>query len=173
MDKTKEERSELKEFGKLCEGAAIYCGIILGISALVLIGIAKVAMGVKYLNECDIQHLIPIYLIVSAIAPLIFSSLGFGNDENDKLCAICCSILGFIFTVIWQICGTVWIYPNYGKLIKYDFTPCTGNQTTDCTHGDCNQSLITFAVAMVTIDWIIVIVIVVGLGYLIYRDNRD
>lgn len=59
-------------------------------------------------------------------------------------------IIGYIF---FYLTGSVWVYPNYGKRFADDFTPCTGNVTTSCSK-DCNETLMKFSFAMVTIDWV-------------------
>lgn len=53
-----------------------------------------------------------------------------------------------------------------------DFLMCQGNVTTECTNGDCNKSLITFAFAMVTVDWIIIVFWVSVIGFLLYSHNK-
>lgn len=63
--------------------------------------------------------------------------------------------ISFVLRFFSCFSGSIWVYPNYGKRFDDDFTPCTGNVTTNCTE-DCDENLMKFAFAMVTIDWIFV-----------------
>lgn len=46
------------------------------------------------------------------------------------------------------------MYPNYGKVTADDFVPCSANVTINCSRGNCDKDFITFAFAMVTVDWL-------------------
>ncbi|KAH3786505.1 hypothetical protein DPMN_164612 [Dreissena polymorpha] len=146
--------------GLLICGAAtcwlVVCVVAIG---LVGLGIAKIVMVAIYLNDCPLEHMIPIWLIVSGVVPILFGCSGRGNNDDSGensgggYCAKVVGLIGLLFNMAWLICGSIWIYPNYGKMKADDFVPCTENITTGCTN-DCHQPLLIFSVAMVTIDWI-------------------
>ncbi|KAH3755725.1 hypothetical protein DPMN_190425 [Dreissena polymorpha] len=142
--------------------------------SLIMIGptglaIAKIVMGAIYLRDCDIEKMIPIYLIVSGVLLLsffgftCFDMFYFCRSENcwemlEKMSYSCCRFftlcLLFILThTAWLICGSIWVFPNYGKMTSNHVT-CSHEVISNCIHGACNMKFITFAFAMVTIDWI-------------------
>ncbi|WAR21960.1 HELQ-like protein [Mya arenaria] len=57
-----------------------------------------------------------------------------------------CGAIALVFNLAWLICGSVWIYPTYGKVNEDGFTPCAGNVTTGCSD-DCHKPTLTFAFA--------------------------
>ncbi|XP_045200489.1 uncharacterized protein LOC123554421 [Mercenaria mercenaria] len=160
-----------------CGAAACCCLVIIIVIGLAGLGIAKIVMGAVYLHDCSIEDLIPVWLIVSGCAPILFGGFGKQNNEDsgdgNNLCGTICGVIGFLFNLAWLICGSVWVYPNYGKVTADDFTPCTGNVTTGCTQGDCNKSLITFAFAMATLDWIFMGLWIALIGCLIVRACKN
>ncbi|WAR22090.1 hypothetical protein MAR_016064 [Mya arenaria] len=112
------------------------------------------------------ERLIPIWLIVSGVAPIFFSGTvrkpkgEEGKEETETETGGCahvarsiCGAIALVFNLAWLICGSVWIYPTYGKVNEDGFTPCAGNVTTGCSD-DCHKPTLTFAFAMVTMDWI-------------------
>ena len=60
-----------------------------------------------YLHECDIEKMIPIFLIVSALAPILFG--GFGKRDEDEGLGFggICGLIGFLFNLAWLVCGKV------------------------------------------------------------------
>ncbi|XP_045200485.2 uncharacterized protein LOC123554417 [Mercenaria mercenaria] len=145
-------KSNEGEMCVMCGAMTFCCFLVVLVIALLGYGIAKIVMGSVYLHDCSIEKLIPIYLIVSGLAPIFFGGFGRKNeDESSSLSGLVCGILGGLFNLAWLICGSVWTYPHFGKLI--DFTKCEGNVTTGCLDKICNKNLITFAFASVTIDW--------------------
>lgn len=141
--------------------AGLCCCVVVVVLFLFGIGIAKIVMGAVHIHDCSIQHLIPVYLIVSGVAPILLG--GFGRQGEDdgqggrgnNMCGTICGVIGFLFNLIWLICGSVWVYPNHAKVMADGFVACTSNRTTNCTVGDCNISLLKFAFGMVTFDWIL------------------
>ncbi|KAH3786435.1 uncharacterized protein LOC127841674 isoform X1 [Dreissena polymorpha] len=141
----------------ICGAVMICCGLVIVVLLGLGLGIAKIVMGAVHLHDCPLEHMIPIWLIVSGVAPVFFGCSGRRNndDSGEKSgggCAMILGIIGLLFNMAWLICGSVWIYPNFGKMKADDFIPCTENITTGCTK-DCHQPLLNFSVAMVTIDW--------------------
>ncbi|KAH3884626.1 uncharacterized protein LOC127837876 [Dreissena polymorpha] len=138
--------------------AMICCGLVIVVILGLGLGIAKIVMGAVHLHDCPLKNMIPVWLIVSGVAPVFFCCSGRCNiDESGEKsgvgCAMILGIIRLLFNLAWLICGTVWIYPNVGKMNADDFIPCTKNITTGCTN-DCHRPLLNFSVAMVTMDWI-------------------
>ncbi|WAR27994.1 hypothetical protein MAR_013698 [Mya arenaria] len=53
-----------------------------------------------YLHDCSIERMIPIYLIVSGVVPLLFSGFSRHDDEGRSLgFGDCCGIFAFLFNV--------------------------------------------------------------------------
>lgn len=105
----------------------------------VVLGVTKLVIGSTYVHDCDVQPLIPVWLILDAFIPLFFC--GFWShvkeDSSDSLkmkgyISIC---IGSFLSVIWCICGGIWIYPNWAS------------------QGQCNNTLRSFAFAMITVNW--------------------
>ncbi|XP_060608061.1 uncharacterized protein LOC132760162 [Ruditapes philippinarum] len=157
---------------KVCGAAACCCFVLLLVLALAGLGIAKIVMGAVHLHDCSIEYLIPIWLIVSGCAPILFGGMGKQSNDEDgdsNMCAQVCGAIGFLFNLSWLICGSVWVYPNYNTVTADDFVQCTANITTNCTEGNCDKSLITFAFAMATLDWIFMGLWIVIIGCMICR----
>ncbi|WAR21955.1 hypothetical protein MAR_016007 [Mya arenaria] len=113
--------------------------------------------GAIHLHDCPLQDLVPIWLIVSGVAPIFFGGSarkqGDDGDESQSPARSVCGVIGLIFNLAWLICGSLWVYPTFGTVNNDDFVPCIGNVTTGCSQ-DCHKPTLTFAFAMVTIDWI-------------------
>ncbi|XP_040039096.1 transmembrane protein 272 [Gasterosteus aculeatus] len=91
--------------------------------------IAQIAIGAVYLEDCPLQHYIPIYLIVLGIFGLalaVLSCLPCTQSCEDEasstpLSLVCTAwnSLMSLFLFCWFIAGNVWIYsiyePNYIK----------------------------------------------------------
>ncbi|XP_060608064.1 uncharacterized protein LOC132760164 [Ruditapes philippinarum] len=169
-----EEKYDVKECCKACCLAS--CGCLITVIAIGLgaLGIAKIVMGAIHLHDCTIEDLIPIWLIVSGCAPVLFSCFRGQNNaagENSfDLAGAICGAIAFLFNLAWLICGSVWVYPNFGTIIADDFMPCTPKVTSNCTQGNCDKSLITFAFAMVTVDWVLMCILIINLG--LYIVNK-
>lgn len=129
----------------------VFCPVIIVILACFGYAVAKIVMGSIYLHECSIEKMIPVYLIVSALSPVLL--IGFFRKDDSGHAGTICGLFGFLFNLAWLISGSVWIYPNYGKLVAVDFKRCSGNITAGCLVDVCNKSVITFALATLTIDW--------------------
>ncbi|XP_032870587.1 transmembrane protein 272-like isoform X2 [Amblyraja radiata] len=117
-----------------------------------LLAIASITIGTIYLDSCTIQYLIPIYLIVSGCFTLFFVMLSLAscssNDEDSRESA-CKSDLVLkgvvsIFSVIWFICGNVWIYTIY---------PPDYNNNTSFSY--CDKTVYLFAFWTTTVIYIL------------------
>ncbi|XP_045200409.2 transmembrane protein 272-like isoform X2 [Mercenaria mercenaria] len=158
-------KSDDREIWLLCGAMSFCCLIVILMLALLAYGIAKIVMGSVYLHDCSIERFIPIYLIVSGVAPIVFGGFGRRDDDEPNLSGNFCGVLGILFNVAWLICGSVWVYPNYGKLNDVDFTTCSSNKTTECLDEICDKDLMKFAISAVTIDWVFIGFWIVVIGY--------
>lgn len=150
------------------------------------LAIAQIVMGAMHLHDCSIEHFIPIWLIVSGAGFLSLS--GYGLDKKDPKVSFVL-VISLLFNIAWLICGSVWVYPNYTKVTADNFYPCTASvitnfttdvttnatttiastTTTSCTQGDCDKSLITFAFAVMIVNWIFIGHFLVLSGYAMGR----
>uniref|UniRef100_A0A672GGQ5 Uncharacterized protein n=1 Tax=Salarias fasciatus TaxID=181472 RepID=A0A672GGQ5_SALFA len=126
------------------------------------IPIAQIAIGSVYLQDCPINHYIPIYLIVVGVFGLVLNvvtsclpSTQEGEEEEPPtLLTRCCKFLYSLislFLFCWFITGNVWIYSIY--------QPDYNKNTTNIDHY-CNKTLYLFAFWTTTLVYIILCVFV-------------
>ena len=100
--------------------------------------------GTKYSDECPVENMIPIYLIVLGSTSLFYTccvggSRGYqsynpSGDQGEEQSVNPIRLLLDLFLLAWFICGYVWIYRNYQP--NYD----------DPESDDyCNKTLYLFA----------------------------
>ena len=69
-----------------------------------------------YLHDCDLERMIPIFLIVSAVVPMLFGpgvrenryeedDTVVASRDNDFGAGTGCGIIGFLFSLAWLIAG--------------------------------------------------------------------
>ena len=63
--------------------------------------------GAIYFHDCDLEKMIPIFLIVSAVAPMLFGGFAKQNDDESFGVGTCCGTIGFLFSLAWLIAGTL------------------------------------------------------------------
>ena len=63
--------------------------------------------GAIYLHDCDLERMIPIFLIVSAVAPILFGGFGKQKDDDSFGVGACCGLIGFLFSLAWLIAGII------------------------------------------------------------------
>ena len=68
-----------------------------------------------YFHDCDIEKMIPIFLIVSAVAPMLFGGVGKRKEDESFGVVTVCGIIGFLFSLAWLIAGTVADTENNNK----------------------------------------------------------
>ena len=66
--------------------------------------------GAMYFHDCDLERMIPIFLIVSAVAPMLFGGFGKKNDDDSFGAGTVCGIIGFLFSLAWLIAGILHVY---------------------------------------------------------------
>ena len=100
-----------------------------------------VLTGAKYKDECPVESMIPIYLIVLGAVLLIFTcclngsrSQSYNRDEGQGQSVNPLLLVMDLFIFAWFICGLVWICrayePNYDNPERADY---------------CNKTLYLFA----------------------------
>ena len=98
-----------------------------------------------YLHRCDLNHNIPIWLIVFGVFSLVqtlinvikrfFKKCQKENDEEGggsdfgKRGGSCLETLISIFLFVWTIIGSYWVYGYYGK-----YESCIDNGSLPCCH---------------------------------------
>lgn len=155
---------EGKDQGQAAEGdgkvifvcfCCVFIVVIVLVLALTGLEIAKIVMGAEHIDDCPIEDLVPVYLIVSGCAPFLMASLTNLRQKNEDETGetnlkdhiniyTVLNFIGFLFTFAWLICGSVWVFGNYSDVMD----GCGGSN--DC----CDESLMKFALAVVIIDWI-------------------
>ncbi|CAF0830094.1 unnamed protein product [Brachionus calyciflorus] len=104
-------------------GEVLLCSVSITVVVVILmaIPIAMIAIGIYHINNCSIQKMIPIWLIViGALAITKNVSTLFSRFKNkqensgSKLLSLFDSFLT-LFIIIWFICGNIWVYSNFSK----------------------------------------------------------
>uniref|UniRef100_A0A672GI56 Uncharacterized protein n=2 Tax=Salarias fasciatus TaxID=181472 RepID=A0A672GI56_SALFA len=119
--------------------------------------IAQIAIGSVYLQDCPINHYIPIYLIVVGVLVLVLNVVNCclpstqegEEEESPTLLTRCCNFLYSLisfFVFCWFITGNVWIYTAY----QPDY-----NKNTTNIDQHCNKTLYLFAFWTTTLVYII------------------
>ena len=66
------------------------------------------------------------------------------------------------------ISGSIWVYGTWAKVHADSYFPCPKvNASAECTPGTCNDTLLTFSFAIVTVDWVFTAFWVLFVGRLI------
>lgn len=73
--------------------------------------------GARYMDQCPVESMTPIYLIVAGAAGLFGNccngSVTYQNREKREKKVNPLQIVMMFTLVAWFICGNVWIYENY------------------------------------------------------------
>ncbi|KAK3594174.1 hypothetical protein CHS0354_026046 [Potamilus streckersoni] len=139
--------------GSSSETGCSFCGFLGFI--LLAMGVAKAAMGMYYVHDCELEPRIPTFLIVGGITSVVIGVLIFlteGFHENKKsisTCSFVISIILGIFGIIWLIIGYTYVFPS-GK--KIDVPKCN---TGDKNCVTCNSALLDFTIAIVVIEVVV------------------
>ncbi|WAR21510.1 hypothetical protein MAR_015484 [Mya arenaria] len=130
--------------------------IILLVLGLTGLGVAKIVMGAVYLDECEYEPLVPIYVLVSGCSGFFTVLLGRlkpnkdiqrskqSKSSLDKF-LVFLGGLAAVFSFVWLICGSVWVFGNYSDVMN----GCPGSP--NC----CEKSIIKFAMTVTIIDLIV------------------
>lgn len=95
-------------------------------------------LGAKYKDECPVEEMIPVYLIVAGAAGLFANCCTGGvryNQQGDdgNTVNLLQALVQFVLFA-WFICGNVWIYANYEP-----------NYTDPSSLDYCHKTLYLFA----------------------------
>ncbi|XP_078350688.1 transmembrane protein 272-like [Oculina patagonica] len=136
----------LIKYGSVFLITILITSFIVGLATIPL-KIAMIVIGVKYKDECPVEDMIPIYVIVAGAGGLFTNcccccigmgynrgmrnSSGRDNEDRDKN-----PIERIVQTLLfaWFVCGNVWIYTNYEP-----------NYTDPGSENYCNKTLYLFA----------------------------
>lgn len=132
----------------ICSFSIVFILII-----LMAIPVIMIVIGAVHLQNCKIQKMIPIWLIVFGSLAIVknistlFQRIKSRLDEygGSKLLSLFDSFLG-LFLIIWFICGNVWTYPNYTKYVSND--PNSNDY--------CHVVVINFAFWIITAVYILI-----------------
>ncbi|XP_077143600.1 transmembrane protein 272-like [Ranitomeya variabilis] len=109
------------------------------------LSIAMITIGVLYKNECPLNPLIPIYLIVSGASYLLTILLLPLKNCCRQLCAVLEGFL-LIFIVCWLIAGSFWVFSIH---LVYPFL--------------CNTVLFQFSFGVLVFQYIYIVIVSVTL----------
>ncbi|XP_068682007.1 transmembrane protein 272-like isoform X1 [Montipora foliosa] len=132
---------------------AVFFGTLLAALAVVScvqfpLFIADIVLGVKYKDECPVEKMIPIYLIVYGAASLFASCCvctirqRSGNNEERTVNPLQAVVQ--LFLTAWFVCGSVWVYSKYEP-----------NYTDPGSADYCHKTLYLFAFWVTTSIYII------------------
>ncbi|XP_063801195.1 transmembrane protein 272-like [Pseudophryne corroboree] len=125
---------------KLCCKPDLYTvGVCLATTVLCIAGITFISIGSFYLDECELERYIPIYVLVQGIIFLLAGCTLVILLSSDKLILfflIFCTLS--IFWFCWLITGSVWVFRHF---ISY--------------HGQCHNVLYLFAFWTLIVQYII------------------
>lgn len=100
--------------------------------------IAMIVIGAKYKDECPVEEMIPVYLIVAGAAGLFANcctgGVRYNQQEDDGNTVNLLQALVQFVVFAWFICGNVWIYANYEP-----------NYTDPSSLDYCHKTLYLFA----------------------------
>ena len=77
-----------------------------------------------YIDDCSMNYLIPIWLIVSGCSGIVFSGSNRPNNDEeswvDILGRMICACVGLLFNISWAIAGNVYVLlcPRTRRLCK-------------------------------------------------------
>ena len=120
-------------------------------------------IGAKYKDECPVEDMIPIYLIVAGSAGLFSSCCSGGlkytrSDGEEEQSVNPLQSLMQLFLFAWFIAGNVWIYRNYEP-----------NYTDPTSPNFCNKTLYLFAFWVtnsyyITFGVVLIVMCFLGMG---------
>lgn len=152
--------------------AKLLCGIpalIIGGIIFPLMAIAFIVVGAVYVQECNLNPLIPVWLIVQGVLMLLGAGAGgLGRQQRKKdNVSFPVKILGGVLSLIgfaWFIAGNVFVYTAWGTEPDYAH-PWFEN--------GCNKSAFNLAFfGMIIYDALIGILIILGCCMGIFIKTR-
>ncbi|XP_012936208.1 uncharacterized protein LOC106011374 [Aplysia californica] len=120
---------------------ALFCPVVFAL------GIAKLVMGGLYLHDCELEPMVPIYLLVEGSAGFFLSCNSCGsNDESGQLKMGFCVIFRLLqaaFQIAWLIAGTVWVTSVRSIIYAADFCKTDMSTTVLTTAATTTAQLLT------------------------------
>lgn len=161
MKQMKDESSGNADFAKKMV-AVVLCGTVcsaLMIALMLALPIAQIVMGALYLDQCDREPYIPIYLVVAGAFGLVKALLqmaqqickkccGDDDDEDNQSTGVKCLRIAdgplSCFLVCWFIAGAVWTYRMHNDYQSH--TPGVSDY--------CQETLYLFSFWSITVTFI-------------------
>ncbi|CAF3230037.1 unnamed protein product [Rotaria socialis] len=87
--------------------------IIFLIALISAIPLTQLIVGSLFKDECSINYLIPIYLIVAGVTGLVYVIISMGQacvSESGRLVLLALKVLFELFSLAWLIAGNVWVF---------------------------------------------------------------
>lgn len=123
---------------------------------LLALCIANLVIGAFYLDDCSMENLVPIFLIVHGCS-LLFTVGILKRILEEKSSPITptniIGIFGLIVNTGLLISGSQWLYPTFGEILVKKNVACTDTLTDNCTNGTCNELFLKLAYSVTTLDW--------------------
>ncbi|XP_040184791.1 transmembrane protein 272-like [Rana temporaria] len=123
-------------------GLIFWCGI----------GIVMIIMGGLYKDDCPIQPIIPVFLIITGVAQIVASGILLLRVLKKCYTTVLDTAI-FLFTFGWFITGSFWVFSMF-----------------DQKDGKCAQNLYLFAYGIMTFEWIILWVACIN--YFCYSNSE-
>ncbi|XP_069596570.1 transmembrane protein 272-like isoform X2 [Ranitomeya imitator] len=122
------------------ESSCSLCFQIISLTVWIGLAIASIAIGAIYKDDCPIQPLIPIFLLVSGVTHLVAVLLLFIRGALGVCSLILEGLIG-MFTFAWFITGSIWVFSLYSKGKGPDL---------------CNETLYYFAFGFLIFEYVII-----------------
>ncbi|XP_042233109.1 uncharacterized protein LOC121873541 [Homarus americanus] len=143
-----------------CLASLIQWPVIIAASIIIpIFGITFIIMGAINMNNCSIEPMIPIWLIIQGIILLFGIGIGGAAKKTSKNGSVSLPIklVGFVIslaTIAWFTGGNVWVYQAWA-------------QTPDYAHywfeNGCNMSLFNLAFyGIIILDALFILLAIVG-----------
>ncbi|XP_050732194.1 uncharacterized protein LOC127006363 [Eriocheir sinensis] len=157
-----------------CLASLISLPVIIAASIIVpVFAITFIIMGAIYINDCAIEPLVPIWLIVQGVIMLFGIGTGglakkmLKGSSSSSSSSFLFKIIGFalsLFTIAWFIAGNVWVYNAWA-------------QSPDYAHywfeNGCNMSMYRLAFwGIIVLDALFAVAFVVGIVAFLLRGCK-
>ncbi|KAL3857653.1 hypothetical protein ACJMK2_012300 [Sinanodonta woodiana] len=120
-----------------------------------------------YIYDCSLQSMIPISMIVSGLLPVFLIVSGNRNKKESKFTGFLCGLIALLLNIVWTVAESAWVYPAWDTWKSRGNVSCAASEM-NCK--SCNEALLKFAVAMVTLDWIFLAIITTYIFCVVYTQ---
>ncbi|XP_078518275.1 uncharacterized protein LOC144782893 isoform X3 [Lissotriton helveticus] len=118
------------------------CSEVVQITTFMVISIGQIVVGAIYLYDCNLEHRIPIYLLVNGPVNILIVLIGYFLGPHLMVYTLMRMLVAFSFG--WLIAGSVWAFPHFSTY-----------------YGKCNNTLylVTFASLIIQYAFLIMLFI--------------